>query len=67
MKSYIKDMVSKAPAPDEMDSEVMGPDEDEDGDMAAQRSAMKDYIAAVQKGDADAALEGFKELVNYCK
>jgi len=70
MKSYIKEMVSKAPAPDEMEG---GPDDnaseeqDEDGDMAAQRSAMQDYISAIKKGDADAALSGFKELVNYCK
>jgi predicted transcriptional regulator len=68
MKSYIKDMVSKAPAPDEMEgADDAAEEQDEDGDTAAQRSAMQDYIAAIKKGDADAALSGFKELVSYCK
>ncbi len=67
MKSYIKDMVSKAPAPDEMDSDGPDAEPDEGADDAAQLSAMQDYIKAIKTGDAKAALEGFKELSSYCK
>ena len=77
MKVFVKDMVKKAPKPDELDDygddapDAMSEpgEDDEDGDMAAQRSAMEDFIGAVggDAKNAGKALELFKELIGYCK
>lgn len=71
MKAIVKEMVSKAPGPDEIgaygaDDDEAETDKDEDADSAAEMSAMEDYMAAIKSGDAAKALEGFKELSRMC-
>jgi len=69
MRIVVKDLVKKAPKPEDMDA--YGGDEestsgDEDADTASARSAMEDYIKAVKAGNVEESLALFKELVGYC-
>jgi len=68
MRIVVKDLVKKAPKPEDMDA--YGGDEestgDEDADTASARSAMQEYIKAVKAGDVEESLALFKELVGYC-
>ena len=71
MRIIVKDLMKKAPPPDEMDAygsdkESDSEDKDEDADTASARSAMEDYIKAVKSGNVEESLALFKELVGYC-
>ena len=69
MRIIVKDLMKKAPKPEDMDA-YGGEDEaatdDEDADTASARSAMQEYIKAVKAGNVEESLALFKELVGYC-
>lgn len=68
MRIIVKDLMKKAPKPEEMDAygSENSEEKDEDADTASARSAMEDYIKAVKSGNVEESLALFKELVGYC-
>lgn len=61
--------MSKAPKPDNPGNGDDEGDEDpekEPGDLAAAKTAYKEYVAAVKSGDDKTGFDRLKEIIHYC-